>query len=111
MEPKGSMLHSQGLSNNPYPELNQLKVWAQSRQLKVQGSIPGPGFKKSIYFITVIKYYIISSFQQCRLYNWIEEDCKHRRKCFNIEKTVSYDLLFVILNLTVINDDSQRGQG
>ena len=23
MKPRGSMLHSQGLSNNPYPELNQ----------------------------------------------------------------------------------------
>ena len=23
MEPRGSMLHSQGLSNNPYPEPNQ----------------------------------------------------------------------------------------
>ena len=23
MEPRGSMLYSQGLSNNPYPELNQ----------------------------------------------------------------------------------------
>ena len=54
MEPRGSMPHSQGLSNNPFPEPNQwYKLWSSSLWSLLQSpfaSLLGPNIRLRILF-------------------------------------------------------------
>ena len=58
MEPGGSMPHSQGLSNKPYPEPNQTNPHIDTYLFKVHSNIVLPSTPRPCFEVSVDSSYI-----------------------------------------------------